>query len=103
MPLILQPTFDVKTRQEIEAHIEQVRARRLAASMAYHAGVQQKLSHESDVIQRRIKQQYEMLCKELIRLEKLEDSIQTRLNKLDAMHQELGVVNEMLDGAISNA
>ncbi len=36
MPLVLAPSFDDHTREEVEAHLEQVRLRRLAGAMEYH-------------------------------------------------------------------
>jgi len=94
--LTLQPTYSDMTRQQIEEFLEQVRARRLAASMEYHQGQTIKLHRAHAVLERRIKQQYELLGKELIRLEELDDKIQNRLNKLSIMLQETETIEGLL-------
>lgn len=95
MSLVLAASYDDHTREEIEAHLVQVRARRMVAAIEYANGVNEKLTHESDKIQRRMAKEYEMLGKELVNLEKIEDKVQERLIKLDTLRQELGLVTEM--------
>lgn len=95
--LKLQPTFSDSQRQEIEQHLEQVRARRMQASIEYHGQQNLRLQRESEVIQRRIAQQYEMLGRELIRMEELDDKIQARLNKLTIMLQEVQTIDDLVN------
>lgn len=97
MPLVLAPSYDDHTREQIEAHLEQVRARRMVAAIDYHNGINEKLTHESDKIQRRIAKEYEMLGKELENLEKYECKVQDRLTKLETMRQELGLTVDMIE------
>lgn len=96
MPLVLAPSYDDHTREQIEAHLEQVRARRMVAAIEYHNGVNTKLSHESEAIQRKMAKEYEMLGKELENLEKYECKVFDRMTKLDSLRQELGMTTEML-------
>lgn len=103
MSLILRPSFDSQSREEILAHLEQVRVRRMAAAIHYHSGVNAKLEHEADKIQRRMKSHYEMLHKELLALEKAETKVQNRLDNLIALENEIGLVHDLkvhgLEGA----
>lgn len=94
--LVLQPTFDDKTRAEIEAHIAEVRARRMQAAVEHAIGVNLKLEHEANVYQRRIAQQLEMLSKELVQMDKLDARIAKRLENIEILYQELGLTEAML-------
>jgi len=97
MPLVLAPSYDDNTREQIENHIEAVRARRMVAAIEHHQGVQLKLTHESDKIQARIAKQYDMLGKELGRLEQAEQKVLDRLTQLETLKQELGLITDMVE------
>lgn len=97
MPLVLAPSYDDHTRQEIESHLVQVRARRMVAAIEYANNVNEKLQHESDKIQRRMSKEYEMLGKELVNLEKCEEKVQDRLTKIESLRQELGLTTDMIE------
>lgn len=66
----------------------------MAASIEWQHGQRLKMEHEADSIQRRITQQYELLGKDLIRADALDEKINKRLNDLTAMTQELGLLTE---------
>lgn len=95
MPLVLSPSFDDNTREQIEAHIADVQSKRMLATMEYHAGKHAKLSHESDKIQARVARQYELLGKELNVLEKAENKVIDRLAGLEHLKNELGLIMDM--------
>jgi hypothetical protein len=95
MPLVLAESYDDKTREQIEGHVAAVQARRMVAAMEYHAGVRQKLNHESDKVRRKMERQYEMLGKELERLEAAEIKVLDRIETLEALKQELGLITDM--------
>lgn len=97
MPLILAASYDDRTREEIENHLSSVRARRMVASIEYHKGVTEKLSHESDKIQARIARQYEMLGKDIANLEKYEQKMLDRLTTIEALRQELGLTTDLIE------
>lgn len=97
MPLVLAPSFDDHTRAQIEQHIEAVRARRMVAAIEHYQGVNAKLSHESDKVQKRMARQYEMLGKELAALEKAELKVLGRLETLEALRQEIGLITDMVE------
>lgn len=96
MPLTLYPSIDSLTREELEAHITAKRARRLRAAIEYHEGRNAKLSHESDKIQRKMKQQYDMLAKEIAIFDKASDKIDKRLATIEALKAELGLVRDLI-------
>lgn len=97
MPLVLAPSYDDHTREQIENHLEAVRARRMVAAIEYHQGEQMKLTHESDKIQNKIAKQYEMLGKEIARLESAEQKVLDRLTTLETLRQELGLITDLVE------
>ncbi len=97
MPLVLAPSFDAKTREQIEAHLEEVRGRRLVAAMEFHAGRHAKLSHESDKVQRQLAKAYEMLGKELDKFDALDQKIMDRLEKCEQLKQEIGLITDLIE------
>lgn len=101
MPLVLAPSYDEHTREQIEAHVSAVQARRMVAAIDYHNGVKAKLAHESEKIQQRVARQYEMLGKELERLEAAENKVLARLETLEALRQEIGLIEDMQTGPLT--
>ncbi|ERR1044071_3906472 len=97
MPLVLAPSFDDHTREQIELHVAEVQVRRLEAAVIYHQGVNAKLNFESDKIQAKIARQYELLNKELVALEKAELKVQDRLATMQHLQNELGLVVDLLN------
>jgi hypothetical protein len=69
----------------------------MVAAIEHYNGINEKLTHESDKIQRRIEKEYEMLGKELVNLEKYEDKVQERLTRLETLRQELGLTTDMIE------
>jgi len=97
MSLSLPPSYDAHTREQIEQHVAAVQARRMVAAIEHHAGTQAKLVHESDKIQLRIAKQYDMLGKELERLEVAESKVLARLETLEILKQEVGLITDMIE------
>lgn len=97
MGLVLQPELREKTREEIEAHLDVVRARRMVAAIEYQAGRDAKLAHESDKMQRKVKGAYEMLGKELSALDRALWRVEQRLIQVEGFRQELGVIEDLTD------
>lgn len=97
MPLDLQPSYSTMTREQIEEHLTQVRLRRLQASIVFHEGQNVKFGRQLTVLDRRIQQQYEMLGKEIARLDQLDEKIMDRLVKLESLQQEA----EMIKGLVT--
>jgi hypothetical protein len=91
MALVLQPAFSDKTREEIEQHLLVVRARRMAAVVTYYAGVNAKNLHLIIKDRQRIAREYAMLARELVKMDKLDAIVETRLAKLTQLQQELDI------------
>jgi hypothetical protein len=89
MPLILQPTFSDRTREQIENHLLEVRARRMAAVVTYYAGVNAKNMHLVSKERLRVMREYQMLKRDLDRMHRLDKAIEERLNKIVQHQQEL--------------
>lgn len=97
MSLILAPSFDEQTREQIELHLGNIRARRMSAAIEYNEGVQAKLHHESDKVQARHARAYEMLKKKLDTLAKSLDAAEDQLAKCESLRQELGLIHDLIE------
>lgn len=87
--LVLQPAIDRMSREEVEAHLEEVRARRMTAAIEYQIGTNAKIDRANTVLGRRMEQQYQMLEKEILKLDSLDEKIQKRLNTIESLNQEM--------------
>lgn len=93
MPLTLKPSLkDNFSRQQIEDYIEQVRARRMVAVVAYHNLRNAKIEGKSVKISERVGRQLELLQKELDGLERMEQKVLGRLSVIDGLSEELGIL-----------
>lgn len=91
MKLVLQPTIEEMTTEELERRIESVRARRIVCALEYVASEQMKLEVEADKAQRKLKAHYEMLAKELDRCERAIEACERRVEAVEMLRQEIGV------------
>ena len=87
--LVLQPTVAEMTTEELERHIEYVRARRIVVAMEYIEGQKLKIEHEVDKAKRKLKAHYEMLEKELERLDRAIFTCETRVRAIEQLRQEI--------------
>lgn len=90
--LVLRPSLEDFDRDAVEAFIEAVRAKRMVATLEYYENKNAKLSHASEKVQRKFWGQLEMLEKELLALERAEVKAQDRLNNINILKQELGML-----------
>jgi hypothetical protein len=90
--LVLQPTLEEMTTEELEQRIQAVRARRIVAAMEYVAGQELKLEHEKDKIHRKLKGHYEMLGKELDRCDRALFALENRVAAIEMLRQEAGLL-----------
>jgi len=95
MPLVLAPSFDDHTREEIEAHLDLVRAKRMEAAVEYHTGINAKLSYESEKIQKRMQAKYDMLVKEMGQLDRIMEKVVDRLAEIEHYKNELGLLTDL--------
>jgi|SoiMethySBSTD1v2_1073268.scaffolds.fasta_scaffold19980_7 hypothetical protein len=87
--LVLQPTVAEMTTEELERHIEYVRARRIVVAMEYIEGQKLKVEHEVDKAKRKLKAHYEMLEKELDRLDRAIFTCEARVRAIEQLRQEI--------------
>lgn len=92
MALVLQRTLADYTTEELERHIEAVRARRIVAVMEYVAGQKLKLDAEHDKVHRKLKAHYEMLGKELERCDRVIYALDQRVAAIEMLRQEVGLM-----------
>lgn len=92
--LVLQPTLEEMTTEELEARIDAVRARRIVCAMEYVAGQHLKLEEEKDKAHRKLKAHYEMLAKELARSESAIYKCEERVAQIEQLRQEIGLLEE---------
>lgn len=97
MPLILAPSFTVLTREQVEAHLEDVRLIRLQAAMEYQAGQEQKLEREYDIVHKRLGTAYDQLGKAIVRLDKELAKIEELLGKCEMLYAEAGFAKDRID------
>lgn len=99
MPLILMPSIkDNFSREDIEAYIEQVRARRMIHVVEFHNLANAKIEGRSVKINARMQRQLELLQKELDALERAEQKVEGRLSVIDSLSEELGSLQcELVD------
>jgi len=92
--LVLQPTIAEMTTEELERRIEGVRARRIVCAVEYMTSQHLKLEADKDKAQRKLKQYYEMLEKELIRSEMAVYRCEERVAQIEQLRQEIGLMEE---------
>jgi DNA-binding transcriptional MerR regulator len=99
MPLILTPSIkDNFSREDIEAYIEQVRARRMIHVVEFHNLANAKIEGKSVKITARMQRQLELLQKELDALERAEQKVEGRMSVIDSLSEELGLLqSELVD------
>jgi prefoldin subunit 5 len=89
MPLVLSPSFDDRTREEVEAHLEQVRTRRLAGAMEYLQSKMMRLEREEGTLSNKLARSYDQLGKALDRIDKDIVKVEQYLNNCQMMRTEL--------------
>jgi len=97
MPLILAPSFDDHTREQVEAHLERVRIRRIAAVVEYQQGRLNKLGNEANTLEGKLNRTYNQLEKAIMRLDDEIAKIEVYLNNCQNLKNELGLVNARIE------
>jgi hypothetical protein len=94
MALVLQPTIEEMTTEELERRIEAIRARRIVCALEYVAGQNLKFENEKDKIRRKLKGHYEMLEKELDRCDRAIWACEQRVAAIELLRQEEGLMQD---------
>lgn len=93
--------FTVKTinelsREELEAILDGIRIRRIAAAAEYVRGKNQKYAFEIGKLSERIGRNYDMLAKELTALDRAMEKCEKRLVEIDTLKQSQGLISDMM-------
>lgn len=96
MPLYEKPTIKDFSRAELEARIEQVRARRMLIAFDYHASQKIDMEQQQDRLLRKFKEHGDMLGKELDRLDRALDACEKRVFKMSELQSEHGLLQDLL-------
>ena len=91
MPLVLAPSFDDHTREEVEAHLEEVRLRRLAGAIEYHQSKMLRLEREEGSLSNKLSRSYDQLGKALLRIDTDILKVEEYLNKCQMLRTELSL------------
>ena len=95
MTLELVQMFDEQSLEERRQHVEGLRARRMVAAIEYFESLKQKYDRRTDVLARRLMQQYDMLGKEIERADKALAKIDARMVTIDGLKAEMGLARDI--------
>ena len=94
--LVLVKSIKEMDREEIEAHLSLIRMRRMSAALEYAAGKNLKLGKSADKVKQKLERQYDMLGKEIDRLDVMIDKVEQRMIEIESLKQELGMIVESI-------
>lgn len=93
--LDLVPTIDDQSIEAYRAHVEALRARRMVAAVEYFEGQKQKFEKRTDVLARKLVQQYTMLAKEIGSADRALAKLDLRLVNVDGLKAEMGLTRDV--------
>jgi hypothetical protein len=96
MPLILAPSFDDHTREEVEHFIDMVRMRRMASAMEFQQSRRTKLDTEGNALAGKLARAWDQLGKCLVRIDTDIQKAEAYLNACEMLRSELGVVSDLI-------
>jgi precorrin-2 methylase len=96
MPLVLAPSFDDHTREAVEAHLEQVRLRRIAGALEYQQGKMLKLEKYDNVVTVKLARNYEQLGKCLARLDRELEKVEGYVRQCQMLMTEVDLTHERI-------
>jgi hypothetical protein len=88
MPLVLAPSFDDHTREQVEAHLEQVRLRRIAGALEYQQSKMLRLEKDNNSVTNKLMRNYEQMGKALLRLDRELEKIEGYLASCQILKTE---------------
>lgn len=95
MPLVLAPSYDEQTRQQIEEFISTLQMRRMSAALEYQLGHAAKLERASEKLAKRAVAYYATLLKRIETAEKAADALQDQLQKCEMLRAEINLTNDL--------
>jgi putative alpha-1,2-mannosidase len=97
MPLVLAPSFDDHTREQVEAHIDQVRLRRIAGALEYQQSRMLKLENYDHQITDKLARTYEKLGKSLMRLDRELEKVEEYTQTCQMLMTEVGLTHDRIE------
>lgn len=97
MPLILRPNIKDFSREELEAHFEAIRARRMAIAFDYQIGLLHGFENSRNKNERRYGISIEKLGRELVTLDRALEKVETRMRELIQIKQEDETLSSIID------
>jgi hypothetical protein len=88
------PTLDNLSRDEVEAYIETVRAKRMVATLEFFQTKNRKVELKQSKIGQRIQGKLDMLEKEIDKLEAAENKVSARLAEIEQLKHEFDTTGE---------
>ena len=86
--LVLQPTIKDFSREDFEARLEAVRARRMVVAVEFYEGKNAKLEHLTGVLRHKAEKQQLGLEKDLEQLDKILERAEGRIERITQYLQE---------------
>ena len=97
MPLVLAPSFDDHTREQVEAHLDIVRTRRIAAALEYTQSRLMKLVEEDQGLGNKLIRNYEQLGKSLARLDREIEKVEAYLRNCQMIRTEMDLTQDRIE------
>lgn len=94
MPLELRKHIGNATREELEAFLTIVQAKRTQAAVEYHETKTAKLETTNQRLKDRIERQCDMLGKNILALDRMMETVQLRMDNIEQMRQEAGFADD---------
>lgn len=97
MPLVLKPTIRDFSREELEAHVEGIRTRRMVIAFDYQVGQQLQLQTSMQKNERKYGLCMERLGKELVTLDKALAKVEARMQEAIELKQTDETLARLID------
>lgn len=97
MPLILAPSFDDHSREEVEAFIDMVRVRRISGAIEYQQSKLHRLDAENSSLEAKLIRAWDQLGKALVRIDTDIEKIETLLGTCQMLRQEIDLVSDRIE------
>jgi len=90
-------SVDTLSRMDVELFVQSARSRRMVAAIEYEAGQNLKLEKAASKLSDRLKREYDMLQKEILKLDNAIEKTDLRLIRIDNLKNELGLIQDVIN------
>lgn len=95
--LVLFPDIRTCDIKDFEAALTDIRARRTSIALEYIKGEQMKLTHSRDKVEQKLGRQYDLLGKDIEKLDGILSKIDDRLATIHGLRLDTGLLNSLID------